>query len=117
MPQVQFWPAAALYTWACGESWENVIQLTSVDEGDLVVSPQPPGIPTIDVLDQEVNVIVWVCKFPQVFIDFVHATVYSTSIHIQVIPDVLKSLFTLLSCPDFLEGVVVYIAIVELVVH
>jgi superfamily II RNA helicase len=37
VPQVQFWPAAALYTWACGESWENVIQLTSVDEGDLAM--------------------------------------------------------------------------------
>jgi superfamily II RNA helicase len=37
VPQIQFWPAAALYTWACGESWENVIQLTSVDEGDLAM--------------------------------------------------------------------------------
>jgi hypothetical protein len=30
-----------------------------VDEGDLVVSPQPPGEITIDVLDQEVNVVQW----------------------------------------------------------
>ncbi|RLA60205.1 MAG: hypothetical protein DRR04_06300 [Gammaproteobacteria bacterium] len=30
-----------------------------IDEGDLVVSPQPPGEQVIDVLDQEVNVIVW----------------------------------------------------------
>ena len=30
-----------------------------VDEGDLVVSPQPPGEITVDVLDQEVNVIQW----------------------------------------------------------
>lgn len=31
----------------------------TIDEGDLVVSPQPPGEITVDVLDQEVNVIVW----------------------------------------------------------
>jgi hypothetical protein len=30
-----------------------------VDEGDLVVSPQPPGEITVDVLDQEVNVVQW----------------------------------------------------------
>ncbi len=36
-PQIQFWPAAALYTWCSGETWENVIQLTSVDEGDLAM--------------------------------------------------------------------------------
>ena len=30
-----------------------------VDEGDLVVSPQPPGEISVDVLDQEVNVIRW----------------------------------------------------------
>jgi superfamily II RNA helicase len=37
VPQVQFWPAAALYTWACGGDWDHVIQLTSVDEGDLAM--------------------------------------------------------------------------------
>lgn len=30
-----------------------------VEEGDLVISPQPPGEITIDVLDKEVNVIQW----------------------------------------------------------
>jgi superfamily II RNA helicase len=37
VPHIQLWPAAALYTWACGETWENVIKLTSVDEGDLAM--------------------------------------------------------------------------------
>lgn len=37
VPQMQFWPAAALYTWAAGESWERVIELTSIDEGDLAM--------------------------------------------------------------------------------
>ena len=37
VPQMQFWPAASLYTWACGETWENVIKLTGVDEGDLAM--------------------------------------------------------------------------------
>ncbi len=36
-PLIQFWPAAALYMWACLESWETVIQLTSIDEGDLAM--------------------------------------------------------------------------------
>jgi superfamily II RNA helicase len=33
----QFWPAAALFSWACGMSWEGVMKLTSVDEGDLAM--------------------------------------------------------------------------------
>ena len=37
VPQMQFWPAAALYTWTAGESWERVIELTSIDEGDLAM--------------------------------------------------------------------------------
>ncbi|MEI6127596.1 MAG: hypothetical protein WCQ99_13710, partial [Pseudomonadota bacterium] len=37
VPQMQFWPAVALYTWAGGETWENVIRLTKVDEGDLAM--------------------------------------------------------------------------------
>jgi len=37
VPQLQFWPAAALFTWAGGEAWENVIRLTGVDEGDLAM--------------------------------------------------------------------------------
>jgi superfamily II RNA helicase len=36
-PLIQFWPAAALYMWARLESWETVIQLTSIDEGDLAM--------------------------------------------------------------------------------
>jgi superfamily II RNA helicase len=32
---LQFWPAATLYAWACGKSWEEIIKLTGVDEGDL----------------------------------------------------------------------------------
>ncbi|MCX5896069.1 MAG: DEAD/DEAH box helicase, partial [Proteobacteria bacterium] len=34
---MQFWPAVALYVWSCGMGWEDVIQLTSVDEGDLAM--------------------------------------------------------------------------------
>lgn len=37
VPIVQFWPAAALYAWACGKSWEEVLQLTAVDEGDMAM--------------------------------------------------------------------------------
>lgn len=37
VPQMQFWPAAALFTWTAGESWERVIKLTSIDEGDLAM--------------------------------------------------------------------------------
>jgi len=37
VPQLQFWPAAAIHSWACGETWEEVIRLTSVDEGDLAM--------------------------------------------------------------------------------
>ncbi|MCP4714854.1 MAG: hypothetical protein GY868_07040 [Deltaproteobacteria bacterium] len=37
LPVLQFWPAAALYTWASGEGWEGVIRLTAVDEGDLAM--------------------------------------------------------------------------------
>ncbi len=37
VPQIQFWPAVALYVWAGGSPWEDVIRLTSVDEGDLAM--------------------------------------------------------------------------------
>jgi superfamily II RNA helicase len=37
VPVIQFWPAAALYTWASGDAWEDVIRFTSVDEGDLAM--------------------------------------------------------------------------------
>jgi ATP-dependent RNA helicase HelY len=37
VPLIQFWPAAAMFAWAGGMSWEDVIQLTSIDEGDLAM--------------------------------------------------------------------------------
>lgn len=37
VPQIQFWPAVALYVWAGGASWEEVLRLTSIDEGDLAM--------------------------------------------------------------------------------
>jgi len=37
VPQTQFWPAAAIYNWACGISWDEVLKLISVDEGDLAM--------------------------------------------------------------------------------
>jgi superfamily II RNA helicase len=37
VPIAQFWPAAAIYAWACGKSWEEVLHLTSVDEGDMAM--------------------------------------------------------------------------------
>ncbi len=36
-PMIQFWPAAAMYIWASGKTWEEVIMLTSIDEGDLAM--------------------------------------------------------------------------------
>ncbi|MCX8043058.1 MAG: DEAD/DEAH box helicase [Desulfobacterota bacterium] len=36
-PQIQFWPAVALYVWAGGTVWEDVLRLTSIDEGDLAM--------------------------------------------------------------------------------
>lgn len=37
VPQIQFWPAVALYVWAGGASWDEVLRLTSIDEGDLAM--------------------------------------------------------------------------------
>jgi superfamily II RNA helicase len=37
VPIAQFWPAAAIYAWACGKTWEEVLHLTSVDEGDMAM--------------------------------------------------------------------------------
>lgn len=37
VPNVQFWPAAALYLWSMQHSWEDVLQLTGTDEGDLAM--------------------------------------------------------------------------------
>ena len=34
-PQIFFWPAAALYLWAKGKSWEDVLFTAPVDEGDM----------------------------------------------------------------------------------
>jgi len=34
-PPLVFWPAAALYLWAKGVSWEQLLSFVSVDEGDL----------------------------------------------------------------------------------
>lgn len=37
VPNLQFWPAAALYLWSLQHSWEDVQQLTGADEGDLAM--------------------------------------------------------------------------------
>ena len=34
-PQIFFWPAAALYMWAKGYSWDEVMSAVPVDEGDM----------------------------------------------------------------------------------
>ena len=34
-PQVFFWPAAALFLWARGISWEQLIAIIPVDDGDM----------------------------------------------------------------------------------
>ena len=34
-PQIFFWPAAALYLWAKGISWEQLIAIIPVDDGDM----------------------------------------------------------------------------------
>jgi len=37
VPNLQFWPAAALYLWSMQRSWGDVQQLTGADEGDLAM--------------------------------------------------------------------------------
>jgi superfamily II RNA helicase len=37
VPNVQFWPAAALYLWSQQRSWDDVQLLAGVDEGDLAM--------------------------------------------------------------------------------
>jgi len=37
VPNLQFWPAAALYLWSMQRSWDDVQQLTGADEGDLAM--------------------------------------------------------------------------------
>ena len=32
---LQYWPVVTLYAWAIGKTWEELIKLTGVDEGDL----------------------------------------------------------------------------------
>ena len=32
-----FWPAAAIYTWALGSSWEDLLEISGLDEGDLAM--------------------------------------------------------------------------------
>jgi superfamily II RNA helicase len=34
-PPILFWPAAALFLWAKGTSWEDLVSFVGVDEGDL----------------------------------------------------------------------------------
>jgi superfamily II RNA helicase len=34
-PQVMYWPAAALFMWAKGISWEGLLDFVSIDEGDM----------------------------------------------------------------------------------
>ncbi len=35
-PLIRFWPAAAVYLWAGGASWEELLRMVPVDEGDMV---------------------------------------------------------------------------------
>ncbi len=34
-PEILFWPAAALYLWARGSSWKELLDMVPVDEGDM----------------------------------------------------------------------------------
>jgi ATP-dependent RNA helicase HelY len=34
-PPILFWPAAALYLWAEGVSWEQLLEAVAIDEGDM----------------------------------------------------------------------------------
>jgi superfamily II RNA helicase len=36
-PPFQFWPAAAIYAWAMGMEWEEVIRFVSADDGDMAM--------------------------------------------------------------------------------
>lgn len=37
LPNLPFWTVATVHLWARGESWENIGQLTGIDEGDLAM--------------------------------------------------------------------------------
>jgi superfamily II RNA helicase len=32
---ISFWPAAAVHAWASGTAWDDVLELSGLDEGDL----------------------------------------------------------------------------------
>ncbi len=34
---LSFWPAAAIYTWVSGSSWEKLVEISGLDEGDLAM--------------------------------------------------------------------------------
>ena len=34
-PPILFWPAAAVYMWARGVSWERLLEFVQIDEGDM----------------------------------------------------------------------------------
>lgn len=36
-PQIQFWPAALLFSWAGGTPWDDLISLIPIEEGDLAM--------------------------------------------------------------------------------
>ncbi len=37
IPEIQYWSAVVLFAWANGKSWDKIISLTTVDEGDLAM--------------------------------------------------------------------------------
>jgi superfamily II RNA helicase len=37
IPEIQYWSAVVLFSWAGGISWDKIISLTTVDEGDLAM--------------------------------------------------------------------------------
>jgi superfamily II RNA helicase len=37
IPEIQYWSAIVLFAWANGKSWDKIISLTTVDEGDLAM--------------------------------------------------------------------------------
>jgi superfamily II RNA helicase len=37
IPEIQYWSAVVLFAWANGKSWDEIISLTTVDEGDLAM--------------------------------------------------------------------------------
>jgi len=37
IPEIQYWSAVVLFAWADGKSWDKIISLTTVDEGDLAM--------------------------------------------------------------------------------